>query len=361
MASISDLAQKYRDFSVPTIKIKVDGTELSLKDLTIKHLEVQLGTGFEASFCSFDVFEIYDWDQRCFTSKHLNTLSLGKTVEIYMGYIETSLVFKGYIEVVKAVFEEESFPHLVVECLDVKGQLMHGLKSVVFNLTTYNAIVSSVLDSYGSLASDKKVETTTTLKREVQQHNESDYTFICRLARSIYFEFFVSAGKVYFRKPAYSSTSPTVTLEWGSVLLSLEQERNLAKYVSQVTVKGYDDKEHKVISSVALSSTAVGSGSKKAESFLPTLTSSKMVITDYEINTVDEAKVRAEAELNYRSMNFITIRGKCVGLPEIEPGKFIEIKRLDPSVDNKYYVTKVVHRFDEGDYRTQFEAGVNRL
>ena len=86
-----------------------------------------------------------------------------------------------------------------------------------------------------------------------------------------------------------------------------------------------------------------------------------MVIVDYEINTVEEAKARAEAELNKRSMNFIIGVGKIIGIPEIIPGKFIEIKNFAPSVDNIYYVTKVIHKINNGAYYTEFEAGVNML
>lgn len=361
MATISSLSTKYHGFSVPTFMIKVDGTEISQKDLTIKNIEVHLGTGFEASMSCFEVYEIYDLDERAFDATQAKKFSLGKTVEIHLGYIETTMVFKGYIETVKAIFSETDFPHLYIECLDVKGLMMHGIKSQVMNLTNYSEAVNKVLGNYGSLAGSKTVESSTTLSREIQQNNETDYAFVCRLARTVNFEFFVSEGKVYFRKPAYSSTSPTVTLEFGSVLIAFEQEQNLAKYVSSVVVKGYDDATHKVITSTATSSTKVGSGSKKPESFASTLSSAKSVLIDYEINTVDEAKDRAEAELNYRSMNFVVGSGKCIGLPEIVPGKYIEIKKLDPGVDNVYYVTKVIHKMNEGNYYTEFEAGVNRL
>lgn len=362
MASVSDLAKKYREFDVPTLKLKIDGSEVSLKDLTIKNVEVHLSTGMEASMCCFEVYEIYDLDARSFTKKHMNSFfQLGKTVEVSLGYIETTMVFKGYIESVRAIFGDEDFPHLSIECLDVKGLMMHGIKSTVFNLTTYTDVVSKVLGTYGSLAGSKTVDTCTTLKREIQQNKETDYAFICRLAKSIHYEFFVLAGKVYFRKPTYSDQSPVITFDWGAVLLSFEQSRSLAKYVSKVTVKGYDDNEHKVIESTASSSVKVGGGSKKPDAFSSTIASSAMVVVDYEINTVDEAKVRAEAELNGRSLNFIVGRGRSVGLPEIVPGKYIEIKNLDPDVDQKYYVTSVIHKFNNGEYHTEFEAGVNRL
>lgn len=362
MATVSDLAKKYQDFTVPTIKIMIDGAELSLKTVTVKHVEVHLSTGFEASMCSFEVYEMYDIDQRQFDSALMKSkFVLGKTVEIHLGYIETALVFKGYIETVKAIFSDYEFPHLSIECLDVKGLMMHGLKSTVLNFTNYKEAVSKVLGNYGSMASSKTIDATTTLKRDIQQNKETDYAFLCRLAKSIHYEFFVQKGKVLFRKPTYSDQSPTVTFEWGGILISFEQERTLSKYVSKVTVKGYDDNEHKVIESVATSSVKVGTGSKKPDSIASDLASSETVIIDYEINTVEEAKDRAEAELNQRSMHFIVGKGKSVGLPEILPGQYIEIKNFDPEVDNKYYVTRVVHRFNNGEYNTEFEAGVNRI
>lgn len=361
MPSVSDLSTKYREFDVPTFKIKIDGTEVSLKDLTVKNLEVHLSTGMEASMCCFEVYEIYDLDARTFTKSHMSTFELGKTVEVYMGYIETTLVFKGYIETVRALFGDEDFPHLFIECLDVKGLMMHGIKSVMYNMTTYSDVVNKVLGTYGSLAGTKTVDTCTTLKREIQQNKETDYVFLCRLAKSIHYEFFVLAGKVLFRKPTYSDKTPVITFDWGAVLLSFEQSRSLSKYVSKVTVKGYDDNEHKVIESTASSSVTVGGGSKKPDAFSSTLASSAMVVIDYEINTVDEAKDRAEAELNSRSLNFIVGKGRCVGLPEIVPGKYIEVKNMDADVDQKYYVTSVVHKINNGKYLTEFEAGVNRL
>lgn len=360
--SFSDLSKKYRDFAVPTLKIKSGGSEIPLKDLSIKRVEVSLGTGFEASMAHFEVYEIYDLDARKFSSDAMDSyFTVGKTVEIYLGYIETSLVFKGYIESVKAIFSEGDFPHLEIECLDVKGLMMHGKKSVVMNLTTVSDAVSKILGTYGSLAGTKTVDSCTTLKREIQQNNETDYGFLCRVARAIHYEFFVLNGEVFFRKPKYSDSSPLITFEWGGMLLDFSVEQSLAKFVGKVTVKGYDDTEHKVIESTAQSPTKIGTGSKKPDQLASQLSSASMVVIDYEIGTVEEAKERALAELDARSIHFLTARGKTVGLPDLVPGKYIAIKNLDPKLDQSYYVTSVVHKFNNGDYYTEFSAGANQL
>lgn len=358
----SDLSGKYREFSVPTLKIKSGGSEIPLKDLTIKNVEVQLGTGFEASMASFEVFEIYDLDARTFNKTHMDSyFTLGKTIQIYLGYIETSLVFEGYIESVKAVFTEDGFPHIAVECLDVKGLMMHGVKSAMLNLKNYSDVVKKILGTYGSLASSSTVDSCSALEREIQQNKETDYTFLCRLAKSINYEFFVLQGKVYFRKPAYSDSSAAIQFDWGGMLINFTQERCLAKYVGKVTVKGYDDQTHKVIESTASSPVSVGGGSKKPSQIVSQLSSSSTVVIDYEINTVEEAKERAAAELNSRSMNFITGSGRTVGLPELVPGKYVQVKNLDPDVDHLYYVTRVIHKFNNGDFFTEFQAGANQL
>ncbi|GAU77509.1 phage late control D family protein [Fusibacter sp. 3D3] len=357
-----DLSKKYREFDVPTYKIKVGGKEIPQADVTISNIEVNISTGFEASMCSFEVFELYDIDERAFDAKLMKAyFALGKEVEVSLGYIETTLVFKGYIETVSAIFSETQFPYISVECLDVKGLMMHGNKSTAMNLGSYTDAVNSILGNYGSLAGTKTVDASTKLEREIQQNKETDYAFLCRVARSIHYEFFVLQGKVYFRKPAYADQTPQLLYEWGQMLVSFNQTRTLSKYVNKVTVKGYNDTEHKMIESTASAPIKIGSGSQKPDQFASQLKSATTVIVDMAINTVEEAKERAEAELNQRSINFITGYGKSVGIPELVPGKYIEIKSFDGDVDNKYYVTKVVHRLNDGEYNTEFEAGVNML
>ena len=44
------------------------------------------------------------------------------------------------------------------------------------------------------------------------------------------------------------------------------------------------------------------------------------------------------------------------GLPEIIPGRFLKIDRVDNLVNRKYYITRVTHRFDGSGFLTEIET-----
>lgn len=46
----------------------------------------------------------------------------------------------------------------------------------------------------------------------------------------------------------------------------------------------------------------------------------------------------------------------CIGLPELIPGRFIAIDRVDSIANKKYYITRVTHRFDDSGFSTQVET-----
>jgi phage protein D len=134
----------------------------------------------------------------------------------------------------------------------------------------------------------------------------------------------------------------------------------LSSYIDKVIVKGYSDSEHKVVMGMADKIEKVGEG-KELVSYASKLKKTETILLDYEINSEEEAKVRAQAELDRRSMAFVKGAGRCIGVPEVVPGAYIEIKDFDETVDNLYYVTKVVHKMTDGNYYTEFEAGANHI
>ena len=78
-----DLSKKYLEFDVPTYKIKIDGKELPQSEITVSNIEVNISTGFEASMCSFEAYELYDIDERSFDAKLMKDFfALGKEVEV---------------------------------------------------------------------------------------------------------------------------------------------------------------------------------------------------------------------------------------------------------------------------------------
>ena len=64
----------------------------------------------------------------------------------------------------------------------------------------------------------------------------------------------------------------------------------------------------------------------------------------------------AQARLDTQALNFVSGSGTCVGIPELIPGRYISIKGLDDSTEGSYFLSKVLHRFTEEGYYTQFEV-----
>jgi hypothetical protein len=61
------------------------------------------------------------------------------------------------------------------------------------------------------------------------------------------------------------------------------------------------------------------------------------------------------------SYRFGTIDCTCVGIPELEPGRFIEITGLGSPAANKFYVTDVTHTFNEAGYQTKLQGKAAKI
>jgi len=46
----------------------------------------------------------------------------------------------------------------------------------------------------------------------------------------------------------------------------------------------------------------------------------------------------------------------CIGLPELVPGRYIELDGMGKQVNGKYFISKVIHRFGPDGFTTQFDV-----
>ncbi|QZY54473.1 phage late control D family protein [Crassaminicella profunda] len=357
-----NLEKKYDGFRVPAIKVKINGKVLTKSHPFITEIDVDLGIGYEASACTFFVRHIYDKVNRKFNSEMMKKyFKLGNIVEIELGYIKAISVFKGYISSIHTNFTGGEAPYLEIQCMDGKGIMMNNMRSEKKSYKKYSDAAKNVLGKYSKLVKKSKIDPTPKLERTIEQFRESDYDFVVKLAKEINYEFFILRGTAYFRKPRAIKT-PIIQLEWDKNLINFSREIGLAEQISEVTVKNYNEKEKKVIKGTANKIIKAGKGKKTAKKTSSLINeTTKIVIIDSSIKTEIEAKKRAEAELDKISMKFVTVRGECIGLPEIIPGRYIRLSKLSPEINNDYYILKVNHRVDASGFITSFEAGVNMI
>ena len=176
------------------------------------------------------------------------------------------------------------------------------------------------------------------------------------------FEFFVSDGKLVFRK-SKTKDSAVVELQWGLHLLSFTPAMDLSGILTGVTVKWWDEKKCEAISGQAKTGdeTAIGSGKTAGKIAQEVYGDVEKVISDQPVKSKEEAKNLAIAVLNDTNSGFITREGKTIGIPAITPGVVIEIKGLGDWFSGKYYVTGATQIIDSEGYYTTFHVRRNTI
>ncbi|MDE5864927.1 MAG: phage baseplate assembly protein V, partial [Lachnospiraceae bacterium] len=208
----------------------------------------------------------------------------------------------------------------------------------------YSAVFNTILGNYKKLYKNLHVDEVNTEDEFLQ--NGSDYQFIkaelCSKAKK---EFYVVGGEVYFQTPD-TSTDAFLTLEWGKNLISFQRGRGYC--YKELKVSGGEDKTGNEVSEVV-----------KTEADTPVLTTDTPkeewtvesdMDTDIMQNCLDK-KVQEKKQKNDTGM------GNTIGLPEVVPGRYIEIKGVDSEDVGVYYITSVVHNFGSDGFTTSFSLG----
>ena len=342
------LENKYGNYMVPAIKIKSGGSDLvSTLNLTVLELEIDLSID-SAGMTVIKLADLYDVESHSFTSKVKSSFKLGTIVEVEIGYLSaTTPVFKGYVAGLGIEFGE--IPLIVVKLMDVRKLMMtSGVQRKLYEDKNYSDIFKKVMKTYSKLCSVECDATSDNLTSPVSQ-STNDYNFVMnellRGGKSDR-EFFVFMDKAYFRTPAKNKT-PIMKLELGKELIRFEM---MADYLdTEINIVGYDPVNCKEISAKLKT--------KTSEACSPVLTPSPpQFFIDPDADTQAKAKSRAEALSRIELMNACYASGELVGLPEIIPGRYIEIKDLDSMADKKYYICEVRHVISESNFSTFFEA-----
>ncbi|MDR0469839.1 MAG: hypothetical protein LBH09_07700 [Peptococcaceae bacterium] len=341
------LAQKYKNFLVPAFKIKAGNTDLADSfGLGVDNLAINLSLD-AANSCGFTVVNAYDRKASSFSEKILAQLKLGTILTVEIGYgSQTTMLFKGYISELSYDFQD--YPTLTISALDVRRLMMEGdSRMLIHNVKSYSEAFSAVMERYQNICSDFVIDDTDKNLTNVTQHN-SDYEFVTKeLASKGAREFFVLADKAYFRI-LQKVEEPLTTLEWGKGLMSFS--RNSMYHNASIQVIGFDEKNKDVLIA------EVSSKSSDAQ-VDPIPKPQPSVIHQPDALEIAAVNKRAENEGKKKKQKTQGGSGVCIGLPEVVPGRFIELKKLDKSIDNKYYITNVSHSLGSDGYTTRFNIG----
>lgn len=343
------LTNKYGNFLVPNFKIKVNGTDVvATLDLDVSEMVITLSLS-AASSVVIKLGSLYDEESHSFESKVKNKFKLGTVVEIEAGYLsETTMIFKGYVTGLGVEFDEYSL--LIVQLMDARRLMMSsGKRQLLHEVKNYSDAFKTVISNYSKLCTPEVDATDDKLEKPLAQ-TTNDYNFVTKELigkGKAPREFFILGDKAYFREPA-KDTSPIMKVRYGRELLNFSM---MAGYLSmKVVVSGYDPKAQKAVSATV---NAKSSSSQSSVISSPP----EIYFVDPDADTPEKAKTRATAIAEREIRKTMTGSGLLVGIPEVVPGRFLEIESLDSMVNKKYYLTEVIHTIDTESFTTAFEIG----
>lgn len=378
----SELEKQYESFDQPMAVIKVNNKEIGTKKrrFILSDVIVDLTSGYEASTAEFSIFDVYDMGKACFLFEDVKKfIFLGSKVDIYLGYSgSVTAVFTGVITGVNFLFEKEDIPGIRVTAMDVKGIMMSGSYSRQLTAQNYADAVTEILNktAYEKLKGSEIIKSVQVDDTPDKQRNasagggaggagqeqvtdksiemvaESDYEFVVKVAKRNNFEFFTRCGNVYFRK-AKSEDAVIIQIGPNTGMTYFDVSYDLTGLVEKIIVRGMDVAKAKVISSEKKFSNKISQGNKAK----PLLSGSQKVYIDSTVSSKEEAEDRADSLMETMSYRYGKLACGIVGLPELQPGYFVELSGLGEGADNKFYINRVRHVLSrEGTYETRLEG-----
>ncbi|MFX3632993.1 MAG: phage late control D family protein [Candidatus Pristimantibacillus sp.] len=358
-ASFDKLETKYNHFVAPEADIWIDGQSVRLSEMAVEWVEVELSIEPQADVARFSITNGFILHETRFKWVG-STINIGKSIQVKMGYADKkTVVFEGLITGYSLDYPTNGSPSIIVTAMDRSFLMMKSSHSKVWIDMKDSDAVRQIASAYG-LSAD--IDATTVQKTRIEQAGVSDYHFVRSLAVDNDRNFYVTASKLYFKKPA--SDAPVVTLKYGQNLQSFLLEIDASSQMAEVKVRGYDVAKKVHVEASAKSVTAMSSKSSTGPKLANQLSTQKVEIVYTQVGSQAEAQVLATSMLERQARELVSGRGTSIGLPEIMPGAMIKIEGLgnNGQLDQTLRITKATHRLDaDNGYMTEFETEGNAI
>ena len=375
--SYSSLESEYNQFSNPLIQVFVDGVDMrgNKGGVAISDVLVELTCGFEANQASYSLYDCYNYQTTRFEYTKISSfVNMGSQVRIALGYSSvTREVFRGIIVRVEFVVDDTEAPHVRVTAMDIKSIMMANHYHKRMTGDTYSAAVKEIFNQnlYMDLKGPEGVITNLSVSDTpdvfdiptgesdvtIEMVGESDYEFIVRSAKKFNYEFFCVGGTVYFR-PARSDTSTLISISNSAKVFALNVAYDITGLVNRVVVRGLDAGMAKVYQGQSTNTNKISSRPTARKMIMD----SQYVYVDPTVTSIVDAQRRSQYLSDTMAYRFGSLDLEIMGLPEIIPGRFINLIDFGSTISNEFYVTTVQHRMPvTGRYTTKIIGKAPKL
>ncbi|MBN2635891.1 MAG: type VI secretion system tip protein VgrG [Prolixibacteraceae bacterium] len=341
-----------RSADLLTMKILIGGTEISQ---TIEVLSIVVEKEINRIPTAKLVIKDGDVAEQSFPVSDQELFLPGKEIEIKAGYhSDNETIFKGII-IKHNLKIRSSGSLLIIECKDLAVKLAVGRKSKYFYESKDSDILEEIIGKY-SLQSD--VESTNVVHQEIVQYNTSDWDFCVLRAQANGKVVIVDDGKINIQKPDFSQRK-IVTVAYGDTLFEFDAEMDARTQFQKVTSYGWNFADQELMEIEANNPGVTTNGNVSASDLASTINHENLELKNGGIIPDAELQEWADAKSLFNQLSKIRGRVKFQGIPEIKPGKTIELKGVGDRFNGNAYVSAVRHQLSEGNWMVDAQLGMN--
>ncbi len=349
----SRLHEKYGGFRRPTFALTVDGVRLdSGPGVSIETLECRLTARRQAgSLClAADLIP-----GSALGGTWLAAVQPGAVCSLALGYQEIhETVFSGFVyDVAWGDPLDAGVERLELVCLDVRGQLMLSACPDAGAARSLSQLARAILNQPACtrMASDVRLgRIPEDWDLPFQRAGATDFAVLCAAADFLCLEFYAFGGTVYFG-PARPSSETAVAFSGPNGLLELRRRRSLSGQCAAAAVSGADDRGERLYARAERSPDRGFGSARMGAALVRDLHQAEPAL-----RTMAQANHLAQVRMEARQRRGGGLAGRGTGLPELRPGRFVEVSGLSEPVNGTYYVQSVTHTIDETGFETAFEA-----
>jgi len=281
-------------------------------------------------------------------------LAIGKEIEVSAAGPAggaMTVIFLGQVAALEPEFTQKG-SLLAVRAYDHSHVLHRTKRSETFQNVTADDVARKVAQRAGLQVG--KIDPGGAPQPFVQQHNETDWAFLWRLASALDFEVLVRDKKLHFQKADKSAETP-VTLRWGEHLVAFRPRLTGVQQVEEVVVRGWDPAAKRPIEARSKPGTADAQVGVKRTEAVTALGGGTLAVADRPVVSQDEADKLAKSVAAKVGAGFMEADGTAHGDPRLGAGKRVTIEGLGKRFTGTMTLSSTTHiiRGAKG-YETQF-------
>lgn len=373
--SWNNLYKKYGGATNPIVEIKINGKSWSSKEAKISKINIYTSVWGEAGTCLVEIVD--SLNDSVSSELKLNSdfkdIKVGTKLEISLGNVEkigsskTKEVFIGYIYACNMDISKDK-TIVVIQGMDAKMWMMSNRKTKqIKDIKKYSKAVRQICSkNYSDKISSSKIKVSGEIKissdSSIYQRNESDYEFICRVAKTIGALFFIDRGVLYFIDPLHYKSVKLEIDASSAGIINIKGSMDIWGIPKSVKFTAIDSKNYKKkIEASEKKPDSVGSG-KAANSLVRNMPRDNVIENiNSDINSSGDAKSLAKSLVTVMALNFFKVVVEMTGNPETKLGTGVKLKNIGAPFKNTYIVLGIEHIVRGTEYITRLTLGTDAV